>query len=196
LARGPTVQRPGRTSFPLRPVRACGARAGPAARRCQQMGLVSKPPSLPRLWAIFVGPVKLMEHGIPALTLGGVEAPDPGGEDVSCRRSSHPGGGPRGGTPRRKAAAVRMVPTLRAELGSKHGTVKRVPCSSATGWSPCGCGSARPTSTTATRCTGMHRRHGRTRSPSGASTPLIPPVTRLPVELADSSGAAPGRGHM
>jgi hypothetical protein len=30
---------------------------------------------------------------------------------------------------------VRMVPTLRAELGSKHGTVKRVPCSSATGWS-------------------------------------------------------------
>jgi hypothetical protein len=71
LARGPTVQRPGRTSFPLRPVRACGARAGPAARRCQQMGLVSKPPWLPRLWAIFVGPVKLMEHGIPALSRPG-----------------------------------------------------------------------------------------------------------------------------
>ena len=196
MARGPTVQRPGRTSFPLRPVRACGARAGPAARRCQQMGLVSKPPSLPRLWAIFVGPVKLMEHGIPALTLGGVEAPDPGGEDVSCRRSSHPGGGPRGGTPRRKAAAVRMVPTLRAELGSKHGTVKRVPCSSATGWSRCGCGSARPTSTTATRCTGMH------------PTTWPNSVTLQRVDTADTTchpppcgargfiGRSPGRGHL
>ena len=46
---------------------------------------------------------------------------------------------------------MRMVRTLRAELGTEHGTVKRVPTSSATGWSRCGCGCARPTSTTATR---------------------------------------------
>ena len=35
------------------------------------MGLVSMPRWLPRLWAIFVGPVKLMEHGIPALSRPG-----------------------------------------------------------------------------------------------------------------------------
>jgi hypothetical protein len=114
----------------------------------------------------------------------------------SCRRSGHPGGGPRGGTPRRKAAAVRMVPTLRAELGSKHGTVKRVPRSSATGRSRYGCGSARPTSTTATRCTGMHP----TTWPNSvtlqrvvtADTTWNPP----PCGARGFIGRSPGRGHL
>lgn len=42
-------------------------------------------------------------------------------------REQSPGSRPRVGTRmREKAAAVRMVRTLRAELGSEHGTVKRV----------------------------------------------------------------------
>ena len=49
-----------------------------------------------------------------------------------------------------KAAAVRMVRTLRAELGAEHGTVKRVADGSATGLIRCGCGCVRPTSTTDT----------------------------------------------
>ena len=51
---------------------------------------------------------------------------------------------------REKAAAVRMVRTLRAELGSEHGTVKRVADQLATGSSRCGCGCVRPTSTRVT----------------------------------------------
>jgi transposase-like protein len=39
-----------------------------------------------------------------------------------------------------KAAAVRMVRTLRAELGSEHGTVMRVAEQLATGSSRCGFG--------------------------------------------------------
>ncbi len=45
----------------------------------------------------------------------------------SCRRSSHRGKpSTRRYLEEEKAAAVRMVRTLRAELGSEHGTVKRV----------------------------------------------------------------------
>jgi transposase len=49
-----------------------------------------------------------------------------------------------------EAAAVRTVRTLRAELGSEHGTVKRWANSSATGSSRCGCGFGRPASMTVT----------------------------------------------
>ena len=51
-------------------------------------------------------------------------------------------------SPEEKAAAVRMVRTLRAELGTEHGTVLGWPASSATGWSRCGRGCARPISMT------------------------------------------------
>ena len=45
----------------------------------------------------------------------------------SCRRNSRRGRRPPVATARRrKAAAVRMVRALRAELGSEHGTVQRV----------------------------------------------------------------------
>ena len=53
-------------------------------------------------------------------------------------------------TPEEKAAAVRMVRALRAELGTGHGTVRRVASQLGYGASRCGCGSSRPTSTTAT----------------------------------------------
>jgi len=45
-----------------------------------------------------------------------------------------------------KATAVRMVRTLRTELGSKHGTTNVSPASWATGSSRCAAGRARPTS--------------------------------------------------
>lgn len=48
-----------------------------------------------------------------------------------------------------EAAAVRMVRTLRAELGTEHGTVQRVATQLGYGSSPCGCGSSKPTLTTA-----------------------------------------------
>ena len=50
-----------------------------------------------------------------------------------------------------KAAAVRMVRTLRAELGSEHGTVQRVADQLGYGVESVRRGCARPTSTTATR---------------------------------------------
>jgi transposase len=48
-----------------------------------------------------------------------------------------------------KDAAVRMVRTLRAELGTTQGTVQRVAAQLGAGWSRCGPGSSRPTSTRA-----------------------------------------------
>ena len=48
-----------------------------------------------------------------------------------------------------KAAAVRMVRALRAELGTDHGTIGRVATQLGTGPSRCGCGCGGPTSTTA-----------------------------------------------
>ncbi len=48
-----------------------------------------------------------------------------------------------------KAAAVRMVRALRAELGTDHGTIGRVASQLGYGPSRCGCGCVRPTSTTA-----------------------------------------------
>jgi transposase-like protein len=56
-----------------------------------------------------------------------VEAPDLGNEDGAMPKEQSPG---KPNTMRyseqEKAAAVRMVRTLRAELGTEHGTVKRV----------------------------------------------------------------------
>jgi transposase-like protein len=56
-----------------------------------------------------------------------VEAPDLGNEDGVTPKEQSPG---KPNTMRyseqEKAAAVRMVRTLRAELGTEHGTVKRV----------------------------------------------------------------------
>ena len=54
-------------------------------------------------------------------------------------------------SPEEKAAAVRMVRTLRAELGTEHGTVHRVARRPGTGLSRCAHGSARPISMTGTR---------------------------------------------
>jgi transposase-like protein len=53
-------------------------------------------------------------------------------------------------SPDEKAAAVRMVRTLRAELGTEHGTVNRVASQVGYGTSRCGRGSVRPTSTRVT----------------------------------------------
>ena len=47
-----------------------------------------------------------------------------------------------------KAAAARIVRTLRAELGTEYGTVHRVATQLGYGSSRFGCGSSRPTSTT------------------------------------------------
>ena len=60
-------------------------------------------------------------------------------------------------SPEEKAAAVRMVRTLRAELGTEHGTVQRVAAQLGYGTSRCGHGCARPTSTRA-MCRGQHDR--------------------------------------
>ena len=69
----------------------------------------------------------------------------------TCRRSSRQGKP----TTRRyseqgKAAAVRMVRTLQAELGTDHGAVKRVADQLGYGTESCTCGCAKPTSTAAT----------------------------------------------
>ena len=56
-----------------------------------------------------------------------MEAPDLGNEDGVMAKEQSPGKPTtRRYSEREKAAAVRMVRTLRAELGSEHGTVKRV----------------------------------------------------------------------
>ena len=50
-------------------------------------------------------------------------------------------------SPEEKAAAVRMVRTLRAELGTEHGTVQRVAAQLGYGTESVRLGCARPTST-------------------------------------------------
>ena len=50
-------------------------------------------------------------------------------------------------SPEEKARAVRLVRQLRKEIGTNHGTIGRVVTRSAAGWSRCGSGSNRPTST-------------------------------------------------
>jgi transposase len=81
---------------------------------------------------------------------GNPEAPDLGNEDGVMPKS------PGKPTTRRysleeKAAAVRMVRTLRAELGTDHGTVYRVARQFGYGVESVRSGCARPTSTTGTR---------------------------------------------
>jgi transposase len=61
------------------------------------------------------------------IALGLMEAPDLGNEDGVMAKEQSPGKPTtRRYSEREKASAVRMVRTLRAELGSEHGTVKRV----------------------------------------------------------------------
>jgi transposase len=56
-----------------------------------------------------------------------LEAPDLGNEDGVMPKDQSPGKPTsRRYSPEQKAAAVRMVRTLRAELGSEYGTVGRV----------------------------------------------------------------------
>jgi transposase len=56
-----------------------------------------------------------------------LEAPDLGNEDAGMPKEQSPGKPTtRRYSPEEKAAAVRMVRTLRAELGTEHGTVYRV----------------------------------------------------------------------
>src|SRR5258705_2188595 len=56
-----------------------------------------------------------------------MEAPDLGNEDGVMPKEQSPGKPTtRRYSPEEKAAAVRMVRTLRAELGTEHGTVQRV----------------------------------------------------------------------
>src|SRR5215207_7238879 len=56
-----------------------------------------------------------------------LEAPDLGNEDGVMPKEQSPGKPTtRRYSPEEKAAAVRMVRTLRAELGTEHGTVQRV----------------------------------------------------------------------
>jgi transposase len=56
-----------------------------------------------------------------------LEAPDLGNEDAGMPKEQSPGRPTtRRYSPEEKAAAVRMVRTLRAELGTEHGTVYRV----------------------------------------------------------------------
>jgi transposase len=56
-----------------------------------------------------------------------LEAPDLGNEDAGMPKEQSPGKPTtRRYSPGEKAAAVRMVRTLRAELGTEHGTVYRV----------------------------------------------------------------------
>jgi transposase-like protein len=56
-----------------------------------------------------------------------LEAPDLGNEDGVMRKEQSPGKPTtRRYSPEEKAAAVRMVRALRAELGTDHGTVQRV----------------------------------------------------------------------
>jgi transposase len=53
-----------------------------------------------------------------------LEAPDLGNEDAGMPKEQSPGKPTtRRYSPEEKAAAVRMVRTLRAELGTEHGTV-------------------------------------------------------------------------
>jgi transposase len=56
-----------------------------------------------------------------------LEAPDLGNEDAGMPKEQSPGKPTtRRYSPEEKASAVRMVRTLRAELGTDHGTVHRV----------------------------------------------------------------------
>jgi transposase len=56
-----------------------------------------------------------------------LEAPDLGNEDAGMPKEQSPGKPTtRRYSPEEKAAAVRMVRALRAELGTDHGTVQRV----------------------------------------------------------------------
>src|SRR4249919_3682708 len=81
-----------------------------------------------------------------------LEAPDLGNEDAGMPKEQTPGKPTtRRYSPEEKAAAVRMVRTLRAELGTEQGTVQRVAEQLGTAPSRCGCGCARPTSTRETR---------------------------------------------
>ena len=62
-----------------------------------------------------------------SIALGNVEAPYLGNEDGVMPKEQSPGKPTtRGYSPEEKAAAVRMVRALRAELGTEHGTVRRV----------------------------------------------------------------------
>lgn len=82
--------------------------------------------------------------------------------------------------PEEKAAAVRMVRALRAELGTEHGTVQRVARQSTTAWNPCAPGYARPTSMTGTRlgCRPQSRRGSR--SSKGFAAPVGRAQNRQP----------------
>jgi transposase len=56
-----------------------------------------------------------------------LEAPDLGNEDAGMPKEQSPGKPTtRRYSPEEKAAAVRMVRTLRSELGTEHGTAQRV----------------------------------------------------------------------
>ena len=80
------------------------------------------------------------------------DTPDLGNEDGVMPKELSPGKPTtRRYSPEEKAAAVRMVRTLRAELGTEHGTVSGSRSSSGTASSRCGPGCARPTSTTGMR---------------------------------------------
>src|SRR3977135_419528 len=81
-----------------------------------------------------------------------MEAPDLGNEDGVMPKEQSPGKPTtRRYSPEEKAAAVRMVRTLRAELGTEHGTVQRVARQLGTVSSRCAPGWPRLPSTT-----GMH----------------------------------------
>ena len=61
------------------------------------------------------------------IALGWLESPSFGNEDGLMPKDTNPGKpATRRCTAEEKGAAVRMVRTLRAELGTDHGTVKRV----------------------------------------------------------------------
>jgi transposase len=80
-----------------------------------------------------------------------MEAPDLGNEDGVMPKEQSPGKPTtRRYSPEEKAAAVRMVRTLRAELGTDHGTVHRVARQLGYGIESVRSWCARPTSTTVT----------------------------------------------
>jgi transposase len=69
----------------------------------------------------------LSRHLTVGTALGFLEAPDLGNEDGVMPKEQSPGKPTtRRYSPEEKAAAVRMVRALRAELGTDHGTVQRV----------------------------------------------------------------------
>src|ERR1700757_2418526 len=80
------------------------------------------------------------------------EAPDLGNEDGVMPKEQVPGKPTsRRYSPEEKAAAVRMVRALRAELGTEHGTVYRVARQLGMASNRCGPGCVRPISMTDTR---------------------------------------------